>query len=101
MARRRRGQGNPLNERGLRARYVAPKIWWHFGKLDGSLSSTAGSSATMSIWNWISGAWTDTTKNLTVYAPPLLSSGSIASGKWVRAEYHAQSRRWYVVSAEC
>jgi hypothetical protein len=70
-----------------------------YGKLDGALA--AAGSATVSIWRWTGSAWADTTANLTVYAPPLLASGSIASGKWVRIEWCFDSTRWEVVSAEC
>jgi len=70
-----------------------------YGKLDGALA--AAGSATVSVYYWTGSAWTDTTANLTTYAPPLLSSGSIASGKWVRIEWCFDSARWEVVSAEC
>lgn len=73
-----------------------------YGKLDGALAS--GDSVTMSIWYWTGSAWADSGDNLTVYAPPLLSSGSIASGKWVRTKWCGGiygSGRWEVVSAEC
>ena len=72
---------------------------FQYGKLDAQLNS--GSSATMSVWSWTGSAWADSTDNLTVYAPPLLSSGNIASGKWVRVEWCVESARWEVVSAEC
>lgn len=72
---------------------------WHIGKLDGAL--TSGGSATFSLYTNASGTWTDTTTNLTVYASPLLSSGSIATGKWVRIGYELTYSRWEVISAEC
>ena len=65
-----------------------------YGKVDSTWTS---STATVSIW----ANGSDTTANLTVYAPPLLASGSIASGKWVRIEWCFDSTRWEVVSAEC
>ena len=68
------------------------------GKLDGALS--AGGSATMSIWEYTS-SWQDSTKNETVYAPPILSSGSIASGKWVSAVWKRQPMRLEIVGREC
>jgi hypothetical protein len=70
-----------------------------YGKLDGALA--AAGSATVSIWTWNGSAWADSTENETVYAPPLLASGSIASGKWVRIEWVYEVERWEVVSAEC
>jgi hypothetical protein len=62
---------------------VGLQLRW--GKLDGALS--AGSTATVSLWQTTGGGWggwdEDSTENWTCYAPPVLSSGSIASGKWV------------------
>jgi hypothetical protein len=72
---------------------------WLYGKLDGAMA--AAGSATVSIYEWDGSAWADSTENKTVYAPPLLSSGSIAIGKWVRIGYNSQSTRWEVLSAEC
>ena len=65
------------------------------GKLDATLNS--GSSATVSIW----AGGSDTTANLTGYAPATLSSGSIASAKHVRMKWDRTDSRWEVVSAEC
>lgn len=72
---------------------------WHFGKLSAALG--VGSSATVRIYRWNGSAWTDSGRDITAYAPPLLTTGTIAQGKWVRIEWHHQARRWYVVSAEC
>ena len=74
---------------------VQPK----FGKVDDNPWTTG--TATVSIWEWSGSAWADSTENETVYAPPLLASGSIASGKWVRIEWVYEVERWEVVSAEC
>jgi hypothetical protein len=56
-----------------------------WGKLDAQLNS--GSSASVSLWQTTGGGWEgwdeDSTENWACYAPPLLSSGNVASGKWV------------------
>ena len=69
---------------------------WHWAKLDGALAS--GGSATASIWDDVPLA--DTTDNLTVYAPPVLASGSLASGSWVMIQLH-HNGRWYVIIVTC
>lgn len=71
----------------------------HEGKLDGALN--AGSTATFSIYSCATGSWVDTTTNLTVHAPPRLSSGSIDTGKWARVYYDLTRPGWTVDSAEC
>jgi hypothetical protein len=74
------------------------------GKLDGALA--AGGSATLSVWtldsgytDWVSHS-SDSTTNETVYAPSVLRTGTIASGKWVEAIRKADGRYW-VLWAEC
>jgi len=68
-----------------------------WGKLDGTLS--AGSSATVSIyWKY---PLVDSGNDVTAYAPPLLASGSISSGKWVEVTYRPDAQRWYVTGAQC
>lgn len=69
---------------------------WHWAKLDGALAFDG--TATASVWDGAPLA--DTTDNLTVYPPPVLTSGSIASGTWVRIDLH-RNGRWYVIIAEC
>lgn len=91
-----RGGGVGSGRRGV----ILPHPPFIYGKLDEQLNSGT-TAATMSIWTWSGSAWADSGDNIEVYAPPLLSSGNIASGKWVRAELHAQSGQWHVVSAEC
>lgn len=60
-----------------------PVLRW--GKLSGTLS--AGSTAPVALWQASNGSWggwdQDSGQSWTVYAPPILSSGSINSGKWV------------------
>jgi hypothetical protein len=70
-------------------------IWWllldasgmpmRWGKLDGTLS--VGGTQDVSLWQTTGGGWggwdEDSGEDWTCYAPPLLSSGSIGSGKWV------------------
>jgi hypothetical protein len=62
---------------------VATQLRW--GKLDAQLNS--GSTTAVSLWQTTGGGWEgwdeDSTENWTCYAPPLLSSGNVASGKWV------------------
>jgi hypothetical protein len=62
------------------------------GKLDGTLS--AGSSATMSIWDGAS----DTGANVTVYN---WFGTDVASGKKVMAAWFPGAGKWYVVAADC
>lgn len=66
-------------------RYVHLDSQQRWGKLDGALAS--GGTQTVSLWQTTGGGWEgwdeDSTEDWTCYAPPLLSSGSIASGKWV------------------
>ncbi len=75
---------------------------FRWGKLDGTLSS--GGTATMSCWRdstsklW-DGWGEDSGENITVYAPPILSSGSLSSGTWVYAE--RKGSKWVVMEAEC
>jgi hypothetical protein len=73
-----------LTESGTRC-VIRPDTSLRWGKLDSALSS--GGTATVSLWQTTGGGWEgwdeDSTENWTCYAPPLLSSGSIASGKWV------------------
>jgi hypothetical protein len=67
----------------------------HWGKLDGALAYNG--SATCSIWE--DDPLADSGRNVTVYAPPLLASGSLASGSWVKIERIAG--KWYVTGAPC
>ncbi len=69
---------------------------WYWAELDGVLAS--GGSATASIHT--GGTLTDTTENVTVYAPPVMSSGSIALGSSLRIAI-AESGKWYPVGAPC
>jgi hypothetical protein len=69
------------------------------GKLDGTLS--ANSSATMSVYYDSGSSLVDSTFNCTVYAPPMLTSGSIASGKWVGAIWKPQRFKLVVNEREC
>ncbi len=62
---------------------TGPSFRW--GKLDAQLDS--GSTAAVSLWQTTGGGWggwdEDSGEDWTCYAPPLLSSGNIAGGKWV------------------
>jgi len=81
------------------------RVWEYYGKMDEAVASTdLTTSRTMSIYYWDGNSWEDTTENLEVYPPPLLTSGSIASGKWVRVRWidgPYGSGRWEVNGAEC
>ena len=69
----------------------------YWGKLDGSLS--ANGSATVSIyWKY---PLVDSGNNVTAYAPPLLTSGTISSDKWVEVTYRPDAQKWYVTGAQC
>ncbi len=63
----------------------------YWGKLDGSLS--ANGSATVSIY-WHD-PLVDSGNNVTAYAPPLMTSGTINSGKWVEVTYRPDAQKWY------
>lgn len=74
------------------------------GKLDGALA--AGGSATLSIWelnagqtDWVNQS-ADTTRNQTIYAPSVLRTGSLASGKWVEAILKPDGKYWALLG-EC
>jgi hypothetical protein len=74
------------------------------GVLDGALD--AGGSATMSIWelndgetDWVNES-TDTSDNMTVFAPAIMRSGSIAVGKWVETIVDDDGN-WRVRWSEC
>lgn len=69
------------------------------GKLDGALN--ADSSATFSVWTWNGSAYADSTNNITVYAPWVLASGSVASGKRGVAGWNIETNRWELVEGEC
>lgn len=96
----RRAEGQ---DRGTSTQRINPPIpalpGSQYGKLDGALA--AGSSATVSRYYWNGSAWADTTSNDTVYAPPLLTSGSIASGKWVEYYWNIAASRFIVCGREC
>jgi hypothetical protein len=63
-----------------------------YGKLD---AAWTGSSATVSIWTWNGSAWEDSGDNETAYMPPWVTTWSVASGAWLKLEYHAQSGQWH------
>ena len=69
----------------------------YWGKLDGSLS--ANGSATVSIY-W-QHPLVDSGHNVTAYAPPLMTSGTINSGKWVEVTYRPDAQKWFVTGSEC
>lgn len=77
---------------------------WYFGKLVDNLTY-GNTSATFRIWKLNdSEAWEATTADsglLEVYAPPWVTTGSIASGTWLRVAWHYQASRWYAVGAPC
>ena len=69
----------------------------YWGKLDGSLSSSG--SATVSIyWKY---PLVDSGNNVTAFAPPLLTSGTVSSGNWVEVTYRPDAQKWYVTGAQC
>ncbi len=83
---------------------VAWAVWdqveaYYRGKLKAGIAP--GESKDVDVYYLAGSTWSDRAIDATVYAPPLLTSGSIASGKWVRFRWDAQSRRLEIVSAEC
>lgn len=75
---------------------------FRWGKLDGALS--AGGTQDVSLWQTTGGGWEgwdeDSTQNEEdVYAPPLLTSGSLSSGDWVLIG--KINGRWCVILGEC
>jgi hypothetical protein len=69
------------------------------GKLDAVLNS--GSTATFSLWTKASGSWADTTKNVTINAPPRLESGSIAASRFGRIRWEETEPGWEYDSGPC
>jgi len=53
------------------------------------------------VWRTSGGSHLDSTFNVTAYDWLLASGQSIASGKKVMIIQHRQSKRWYVIAAEC
>lgn len=78
-----------------------PLAWppWVIAKLDGELHP--GGTTTAKIWRWNGNDWEATDQTRRVYAVPYMLGTSIAPGKFVKVEYHAQSQRWYVTGAAC
>lgn len=70
-----------------------------FGKLKATLSP--GGSADIDVYEWSGAAWTDTGWDLTVYAPPHFTTGTIASAKWVQVMYDEQAVRDHAIAREC
>lgn len=71
---------------------------WYYGILDGACA--AGSSATVSIWSDSGTTWVDSTVNVTAWAPFVLSTGSIASGKRCIIKWHKRGR-WEIIEWGC
>lgn len=71
-----------------------PAIW---GKLESELLPN-GSAL---IVKYLADGTTTSNETERVWAPPLLTTGSIAETRWVRAEYDEPTGRYVVVSAEC
>lgn len=70
-----------------------------FGKLKATLSP--GGSADIDVYEWSGSAWVDAGWDLTVYAPPHFTAGTIASAKWVQVMYDEQSLRDHAIAREC
>lgn len=75
---------------------------WRWGKLDEEL--TAGSQVTVSLWRGTDGDWAGWEEDSNtdwedVYAPPLMTSGSIAADKWVLIRDFGS--RKVIVAHEC
>jgi hypothetical protein len=94
------GIGDSFGE-GPGAGGIIPQPPWEFGKVITSAISVGG-SGTVEIYTSTDGAtFTTTSDTRTVYASPLLTTGTIAVGKYVRIGYHSRSALWYVIAYEC
>lgn len=79
---------------------ILPPPPYRYGTLDGDL--VAAGEATVSIWTQTGGTWSDTTVNQEhVHAPPLLRSGKMAEGKWVRVEWYMHGQYYEASAVEC
>jgi hypothetical protein len=65
-----------------------------YGKVDADWTT---GTATVSIWTWNGSAWEDSTENETATMPPWITTWSLASGAWVKLDYHAQSGQWHAM----
>jgi hypothetical protein len=94
--------GSNAGRRGLARKMFDAEDWEEipgpvqaWGKLDADL--TAGNSAAVSIY--VGGV--DIGENVTAYAPPVMASGTLASGDDVLVVYLHHESKWYVLAAEC
>ena len=69
----------------------------YWGKLVGALY--AGATAEVDLY-WGAGI-NQANHRITVFAPPLLTSGFVRSGSWVEVTYRPDAQRWYVTNSEC
>ena len=72
---------------------------FHYGKMDAAIGPAE--TKVVSLWSWNGTTWVDSTVNVDASTPPLLSSGSIAIGKWVRVWFNSESNRWEIDMYEC
>ena len=81
---------------------IIPQPPWEFGKVITAAISVGGSGE-IEIFNTTDGVTFTTTGDTRtpVYASPLLTSGTIAVGKWVRYGYHSRSGLWFIIAYEC
>lgn len=68
------------------------------GVLDGALASQG--TATLSVYNWTSGAWADSGVDVTV-RNSLALAASIALGKTIHAMWHEQAQQWLEDGYSC
>ena len=78
---------------------LLPFTQLHLGVTDGVLSKD--SSVTVSIWEDQSSGVSDSGRNVTAYDWLLDTGQTIASGKRVFLGEHRQSRKFYVIGAQC
>jgi hypothetical protein len=69
------------------------------GKMDNAL--TPGASATMSVWEVVSGTEVDTGEDVTVYDWVLSTGQTVALGANAYAYWDVKSGRWYLDGAKC
>lgn len=69
---------------------------WEWVKLDEELVVSGSADATI----WDGDPLAVTTRTITVYSPPIHTTGTIPSGDWLKVEKH-RNGKWYATGADC
>ena len=86
------------NIRSQRARWFGSSPPVHWGKLDANLLYDDTTGVTVTIWS--GNPLADSGRDIeNVLPPPVLASGQLDSGDWVKIE--RIDGRWYVTAAPC